>query len=465
MLLPQIKEREYRFKLALRMGLPVFGLALTLIINRLISNYENLDPSFFVIAILLIVFNIYFIFYIIYNSFDIKITEVVSKTFTREYLYRELKKNIDRGEKYSLILVSIDNLIDINKRYGIKNTDRVIQEVTLWIEKYFETKNISNFPMGRIKDGDFVIGLNGSKESYIAIMELMCIRSEELKVDDIEIKISSTIVDTTYSKELDYLIENLFEIQIDKRSQKLLSQELDPNEIELFVMNAIKNRSFTIMSQKIFNAKESNIEECFVKLITPSGKIIHQKIYMKVLDRLGLMVDFDLIILEKNIINYLNSKNKFAMSISPSSLRNHIFIHRAKGLLANNIEIKDRVIFLLSENSYYSHVDRYNSILRSFKDLGVTFCIDRLGSIHTSFLYLRELDIDMVRFDSFYSKNILDDNYRGIVEGFNLMAHKKGVKTWIRLIETGEIKEKVDSLEIDYMQGNFLSPINKKEVR
>ena len=114
---------------------------------------------------------------------------------------------------------------------------------------------------------------------------------------------------------------------------------------------------------------------------------------------------------------------------------------------------------MLSENSYYSHVDRYNSILKSFRDKGVTFCIDRLGSIHTSFLYLRDLDIDIVRFDSYYTKNILDDDYRSIIEGFNLMAQKKGVKTWVRLVETAEIKERVESLEINYLQGNFLSPI------
>jgi len=41
MSLPQTKEREYRFKLALRMGLPIFALILALISNTLITIYEK----------------------------------------------------------------------------------------------------------------------------------------------------------------------------------------------------------------------------------------------------------------------------------------------------------------------------------------------------------------------------------------------------------------------------------------
>ena len=48
MLLPQTKEREYRFKLALRMGLPIFALVLALISHTLVTSYETLDTIFFI---------------------------------------------------------------------------------------------------------------------------------------------------------------------------------------------------------------------------------------------------------------------------------------------------------------------------------------------------------------------------------------------------------------------------------
>ena len=119
MLLPKIKEREYRFRLALRMGLPIFALTLALISNTLITTYESLQLSFYVESVLLLTFSIYFIFYLIYKGFSVRITEPVSKVFTREYLYKYLIKDIKKEQNYTLLLISIENLHHINLRYGI----------------------------------------------------------------------------------------------------------------------------------------------------------------------------------------------------------------------------------------------------------------------------------------------------------------------------------------------------------
>ncbi|WP_294963779.1 GGDEF domain-containing protein [Sulfurimonas sp.] len=466
MLLPEIKEREYRFKLALRMGLPIFALLIAFISNKFITDYQSIDIYFYIESILLITFSIYFFLYIIYQGFNNRITEVVTKTFTREYLYEYLKKEIKNNSNYTLLLISVDNLADINNRYGMKNGDKVLHKVALKISDYLEDKGISNFPMGHIKGGDFVIGLKGTKNEYSTILELMCLKSDEFKVDNIEVKISADITDKTFSNELDYLIENLFELQERNRNKKLLSQnqeDISPQKQELFVINAIKNRSFIVMTQDVFENDICVIKECFVKLKTPDLKIIHQKNYMKVLDKLGLMVEFDLMVLEQNIAKCCSkSKEIFAMNISPSSIRNPDFLIKAKELININKNTKSRIIFLLNEVQYYSHISRYNSTLNSLRDMGVLIAIDRLGSIHTSFLYLRDLDIDIVRFDSFYTKDIQNEKYISIIDGFNVMAHKKGLKTWIKMLETEEIKTKVKELKIDYLQGKYLAPVENK---
>ncbi|MDQ7067431.1 MAG: diguanylate cyclase [Sulfurimonas sp.] len=173
MLLPQTKEREYRFKLALRMGLPIFALLLALITHTFITNSQTLQTSFYVESLLVLVFSIYFILYLIYNGFDVKITDDVSKTFTREYLFKYLKEKLKKEQDYTLILISIDNLSDINSLYGIKNGDRVLKEVAAWIVEYLQDQKIDNFPIGHIKGGDFIIGVSGTKNEYSTVLELM----------------------------------------------------------------------------------------------------------------------------------------------------------------------------------------------------------------------------------------------------------------------------------------------------
>jgi len=453
MLLPQTKEREYRFKLALRMGLPIFALILALIFHTFISNYTTLQASFYVEAVLLLVVSIYFIFFLIYKGFDVKITDSVTKTFTREYLYEYLQKEIKQKKEYTLILISIDNLNDINTLYGLKNGDKVLKFIADWIIEYLKKEGIENFPIG------LIIGLDGLKEKYSTLLELICLKSNNIRVDDIEVKISGAITDTSYSKDLNYLIENLFELQYKKKNAKYKEEEIiNPNELELLVIDAIENKKLLIMSQEVYDSnKQLAFKECYIKLKSQNNKIIHPKTYLKVINKLGLGVSFDLMVLEEVLKKCNYQKNIYAINILPASLRNEKFLAKTKELLK---EYPDKhIMFVLSEIEYYSYTSRYNSIIKSLKKLGVSIVIDRLGSIHTSFLYLRELDIDIVRFDTYYSNKDKLRTNRSIIDGFNLMAHENGVKTWIKNIQDEETYTLVKKINIDYIEGKYLSEI------
>ncbi len=465
MLLPEIKEREYRFKLALRMGLPIFGLVFALIIHTFISSQENLDTSFYIGSIVVLAFSIYFIFHLIYSGFDTKITDIISKVFTRDYLYKYLKKELDSNKDYTLILISCDNINEINNRYGIKSGDKVLCEIPIWINTYLKGKGIFNFPIGHIKGGDFIIGLKGKSSEYRTILELMSLKSDELKIDDIEVIISSAINDTSFSNDLEYMIENLFELQdLNKNQKKFLNEnkDINPNELESYVINAIKQKSFIVMNQDVFNKdRRVAIKEYFVKLKASNSKDIHQKSYMKILDKLRLMPEYDYMVLEKSIQNYNADDDIFAINISPTSIRNYTFLTKVKELLLNNKHIKNKVMFILYEKEYYSHLDRYNEILKSLRLLGVKIVIDKVGANHASFVYMRELEVDVIRMDGVYTKEIDKSKYKNILDGFILMAKANDIKIWMKMIENEESYNKIKNLNIDYFQGKYLAPLEK----
>jgi len=459
MLLAQTKEREYRFRLALRMGLPIFALIIAFVSHTFIENSQTLQASFYVESLILLVFSIYFFLYLIYNGFDVKITDDVSKTFTREYLFKYLKKELKKNEATTLVLISIDNLDDINNQYGMKNGDKVLEETVIWINEYLKAQKIENFPLGHIKGGDFIMGLEGSKEFYTTVLELMCLKSNEFKVGDIEVKISASLNDTSYSKDLNYLVENLFEMQDERKSLKIKSpqEDISPNDLESAVIDAIDKEHLSIMTQDVFDGGDVSFKECFVKLKAPSGKLLFPKNFIKVIKKLGLGVEYDLMVLEKVIASVdEEDKSRYAINISPTSLRNEKFLSKTKELLKSS---STKIMFVLSESEYFSHTSRYNSLLNSLRRNGLQIAIDRVGSIHTSFLYLRELDIDLIRIDTYYSSATKLENNRAIVKGFIEMAKEKGVKTWIKKIENSETLELVESLKIDFIQGKELADL------
>ena len=458
MLLPQTVERSYRFKLALRMGLPIFALIIAFISHTLITTYTTLETSFYIEAVILLVLSIYFILYLIYNGFGVKITDDVTKTFTREYLYGYLEKEIARNKEYTLLLVSVDNLNDINNVYGIKNGDKVLLQVCEWLENYLKEEGIENYPIGHIKGGDIVLGLKGNKKHYRTVLDLMCLKSQEFRVDDIEVKISGAITDTHYSKDINHLVEHLFELLEDTKNFKEQRKDdsIDPNTLELYVIDAIKEQKIVVSAQKV--ETQEDFYECFIKLKGQDGKYIFPKSYIKVINKLGLGVDFDLMVLEFLVQKCTHKEGVLALNIFPTSLRNDKFINRAKELLAHK---KLSFVFVLYEMEYYSNMKKFNAILESFKEYNVRFAIDRVGSIHSSFLYLRELDIDFIRFDTFYSKYEKMEKNRNILDGFNLIAHEKSVKSWIKNIEDEQSYTLAKEIGIDMIQGKYIAQVEK----
>ena len=464
MLLPQKKEREYRFKLSLRMGLPIFGLILVLISTTLVNNYQNLTLSFYIESTLLLLVSVYFIFYLIYRGFDVAITDSVSKVFTREYIYNYLKQKIKTNKTYTILLIGIDNIADINSSYGIKNGDKVLKIFSKWVGDFLTEKEVYNFPIGRIRAGDFIIGLEGNSYENKTLLDLLLLKSQEIKLQNIELKISGALVDTSISKNLDNLIDLLFE---QKECEKCKDLEvINPEEKERLVIEAIKEKSISIASQKVFNKANNEVfGELFIRLKTKENNFIHQKKYIKVLNKLGLTLDFDIMTVEKVLLNIerLNVE-KVVLNISSTSLRNLTFFNKVKELFDKNEELKDRVIFIFSENEYYPNKEKFNFILSSFKKLGVSIAVDRLGSLHSSFLYLKDLDIDIVRFDSSYTKNDKIFKNKDILKGFTCITKAKGIKSWVKMIEDTNQLEITKDLEIDYIQGKIFSELMEENV-
>jgi len=461
MLLAETKEREYRFRLALRIGLPIFAVIIAFISHTLISSYASLQPAFFFEAVLLLAGSVYFILFLLYNGFDVKIKDDISHAFTRDYLYRYFNKAIEKEKNYTLLLISIENLQDINQQYGMKNGDMVLQRFVEWSSKFFQNAGISNIPMGHLKGADFIVGLIGEKEQYDVILELLLLKSHELTVDNIELKISASMSDTHYSQDIHFIIEHLFELleENKKVNSYKVEENMNPNELESYVREAIDNRSIKINTQAVFHHEREEFHECFVKLKLKNQKYLHPKKYMKIINKLGLGVKFELILLEEILVRFKNQNNHiFAVNISPTSLRNDTFLSYLQVLLK---EHSNRFVFILAEQDYYSYTKKYNSIIKLLQDQGILFAVDRVGSLHSSFLYLRELEIDIIRFDTFYSNpsNIIENH--SIIKGFNLMAKEKGIKTWFKNIEDKETLTLVEKLGVDYCQGKYLAQLRE----
>ncbi len=464
MLYPQQKERSHRFMLALRTGLPLFFLAAILTFARLSDYIQNIPVSFFILALAILTVSIYFIFYMIYRGFDEQITDPITHTFTRAKVLSILKEEIERYREYSIVLVSIDNLADINARYGTQAGDLALKTISNEVGNFFIDKGFEKFPIGHFNGGNFLVGLHGNINTVRPFLEMMYIKFDDFVVNDIEIKIKGSIVDKSLSSDILALSERLFELKEtgheddDEVKVSVEYEDITLLELQQNVKYAISNKRLSLMFQPIEATEE--VVQVSIKLQGKDNKIIHQKSFMPVVKRLGFEREYDELVLEKILhVSKAFSKASFAFNISPSVIRNRRFFQHFKQMIEDEAIEYNRLIIFLSEKEVYTNMERYNTLLQEYRDLGVRFVLDNVGSMNASVEYIKRLEVDIIRFDKPFSKHMDSPAYTALIKAYKAMADEMGMKSWVKMVDTKELKSVFEEMKIDYIQGNIVSKI------
>ncbi len=462
MLYPQQKERSHRFMLALRTGLPLFFFATILTFARLSEYIQNIPISFYFIALIVLSVSIYFIFYMIYRGFDEQITDPVTHTFTRTKVISILEDEINKYQKYSIVLIAIDNLSDINVRYGTKAGDKVLKVISAEVGNFFTDKGFDKIPIGHFNGGNFLLGLSDDISTVKPFLEMMYLKFDDYIIDDIEVKVKGAVVDKSLSTDVNALSERLFEL-CETEYQEEAKTSIEEDDLSLLELHenvkyAIKNKSLSLMFQKI--KAEENIVQVSIKLRGKDKNIIHQKNFMPVVKRLGYEREYDELVLEKVLELNRSLKNiSFAFNISPSVLRNRRFMQRFKQMAKDKNISNNRLIILLSEKEVYANMQRYNDLLQEYRALGLRFVLDNVGVLNASVEYIKRLEVDIIRFDKNFSKHVSFPAYHALIKAYIVMAKEMKMKSWVKMVDSKELEEIFDDLKIDYIQGNQISKI------
>jgi EAL domain-containing protein (putative c-di-GMP-specific phosphodiesterase class I) len=449
------KEREHRFALALRMGLPIFFLSSVTFFALLTQKYTTF-ASLLILSVALLGIMVYFIFYLIYQSTHENITDSVTHSFTSDYFFKLVKKALSKNT-HTIIMISVENLWSINERYGIKNGDRALKSTVLKIDQFFRDKGFEKLPVGRYKGGDFLVFLPGEKEEYLPLIELFLSKYQNYVYHEIEIRLEVVFLDSRLSQDVELLMSRLYELHHDRINNEK-EEFYSINELEHEILEALEEKRFSIGFWPVC-CDEYLLYDTTVKLIDSQKRFIHQSRYVPVLNRLNKMRYLESEVLEK-IGALCDDKNRnFVMNVSSVTLRNPHFFEHAVTLFERYPDARYKITLMFEEKEYCHQLERFAHQISHYRKAGYKIALDRLGGYHTTLLYLKELEIDIVRFDPLYSRNIKKAGYQNIIQGLNLSAHLCGIKTWIPMIEDSFSDQLAQSLKINYREGNYLGKI------
>jgi EAL domain-containing protein (putative c-di-GMP-specific phosphodiesterase class I) len=116
--------------------------------------------------------------------------------------------------------------------------------------------------------------------------------------------------------------------------------------------------------------------------------------------------------------------------------------------------LTERLTIEITETAAIQDIDQSAYFVDCLKEMGCEVAIDDFGAGYTSFKNLKRLDVDMVKIDGTFVKNLLTDSSDQVF--INTMVdiagtfEMKTVAEWVGDVETAQMLEEAG---IDYLQG------------
>ena len=147
----------------------------------------------------------------------------------------------------------------------------------------------------------------------------------------------------------------------------------------------------------------------------------------------------------------------FSVNLSGQSLGDPEFLDFLSAELKRHHMPVNRIWFEITETSLIENLAYTGKFIRSLKELGCRFALDDFGAGMSSFTYLRNLPVDVLKIEGMFCKNIRTSAIdRAMVKSINEIGQLMNLITVAECVETPEAMAICQELGIDYVQGYHL---------
>lgn len=111
----------------------------------------------------------------------------------------------------------------------------------------------------------------------------------------------------------------------------------------------------------------------------------------------------------------------------------------------------------LTETVAVSNLTACSELMGRLRSLGCLIALDDFGTGMSSFSYLRNLPIDLLKIDRAFIRNVADDAIdHALVETIQRIAAIMGVRTVAEGVEDGEVLSQLALIGVDFVQGTYV---------
>jgi len=386
-----------------------------------------------------------------------------------------LNQSIKTDKQFTLMLINIDRFKEINFLFGIHLGDAALIYMTKMLQEVSPSSDARNY---RVGSDEYIVFLPGKKvselESFAKTLK-QHINNHPFEYEGVNFEIDFTCGIVLSTPDMDKYIECA---DIAMRSARKQHQLYEVFSFKLRKLNeytenfqwthkikeALDEKRITLYYQPIINAKENIISkyECLVRLIESDGKVISPLSFLHVAKRSSLYRQITRTVINLACATFCNRSETFSINLSIEDLMEKETLEFLVEKV-NKDNLQNRIIVEILESEGIDNFDLIQDVFSYLKQHGIQISIDDFGSGYSNFSYLINLNMDQLKIDGSLIKEITQNNSsRVLVQSIVMFAHELGIKCVGEYVCDRSIYETALALDIDYLQGYYLSePLNQ----
>ena len=387
-------------------------------------------------------------------------------SLTKLYNKAYLEKILSQHEQKTLILLNINNFSYINTAYGFEIGDLLLAKIADLLQD-----NFSSEVTCRINADEFALLFDKKIDIKNMVSDIkQCFFAEDIQIDNIKLNISFSFGAAHGS------INKL------RNSALALKQAKENGKNNLYIYNqdnnAINNEQrekFIQMNNLIHNAlNEDRIEpyfqgirnnttkqiikfEALVRIIE-NDEVITPYHFLEVAKLSGLLPEITKIMIEKTFKKMSDNDYNVSINITEDDLsQNYLSSYIKEKALKYKIDsnrISLEILEGISSNGKKNHIKQ----IRELKSQGYSIAIDDFGAEYSNFERIMDLDIDFLKIDAKYIKDI-DTNSKSyeITKAIAFFAKNAGIPCIAEFVHNEDVQNIINDLGIEYSQGYYFS--------
>ena len=199
--------------------------------------------------------------------------------------------------------------------------------------------------------------------------------------------------------------------------------------------------------------------EALARIREENGNILMPSAFIETAERFGLISTIDRIIVQKVMKREAEAGRNglsfsFGVNLSGKDLGDEELLFFLKSKILETKANPDHLIFEVTETATVRSLDKAIKFIKALKDMGCHFSLDDFGVGFTSFVYLREMEVDYIKIDGSFIRKLSENPHDQLfVKAIVDVAKGMGIKTVAEFVENKETIKLLKEFGVDYAQG------------